>query len=162
MPLIRNNTLKNLFSQIDSLSILTANVSDPTGYGRVLKDSNGLVEEIIEEKDTNDQQKKIKEVFTGVMVVNGKILKELIPLINNNNASKEYYLTDLIGIANSNGFKIETLSVSWEETLGANTRSEQEKLEQTYRKMKNEELLKNGITLIDKNRVDVRLSLIHI
>ena len=156
VPLIRKNTLKKLFSLNDSLSILTANVSDPTGYGRVLKDSNGLVEEIIEEKDTNDQQKNIKEIFTGVMAVNGKILKELIPLINNNNASKEYYLTDLIGIANSNGFKIETLSVSWEETLGANTRCEQEKLEQTYRKMKNEELLKNGITLIDKNRVDVR------
>ena len=156
VPLIRKNTLKKLFSLNDSLSILTANISDPTGYGRVLKDSNGLVEEIIEEKDTNDQQKNIKEIFTGVMAVNGKILKELIPLINNNNASKEYYLTDLIGIANSNGFKIETLSVSWEETLGANTRSEQEKLEQIYRKMKNEELLKNGITLIDKNRVDVR------
>ena len=156
VPLIRKNTLKKLFSLNDSLSILTANISDPTGYGRVLKDSNGLVEEIIEEKDTNDQQKNIKEIFTGVMAVNGKILKKLIPFINNNNASKEYYLTDLIGIANSNGFKIETLSVSWEETLGANTRSEQEKLEQIYRKMKNEELLKNGITLIDKNRVDVR------
>ena len=156
VPLIRKKTLKKLFSLNDSLSILTANVSDPTGYGRVLKDSNGLVEEIIEEKDTNDQQKNIKEIFTGVMAVNGKILRELIPLINNNNASKEYYLTDLIGIANSNGFKIETLNVSWEETLGANTRSEQEKLEQTYRKMKNDELLKNGITLIDKNRVDVR------
>ena len=76
MPLIRKNTLKKLFSLNDSLSILTANVSDPTGYGRVLKDSNGLVEEIIEEKDTNDQQKNIKEIFTGGMAVNGKILKE--------------------------------------------------------------------------------------
>lgn len=156
VPLIKKNTLKKLSSLNDPLSILTANVSDPTGYGRVLKGSNDLVKEIIEEKDTNAQQKKIKEIFTGVMAIKGKILKELIPLINNNNASKEYYLTDLIGIANSNGFKIKTLCVSWEETLGANTRSEQEKLEQTYRKMKNEELLKNGITLIDKNRVDVR------
>ena len=156
VPLIKKNTLKKLSSLNDPLSILTANVSDPTGYGRVLKGSNDFVEEIIEEKDTNAQQKNIKEIFTGVMAIKGKILKELIPLINNNNASKEYYLTDLIGIANSNGFKIKTLSVSWEETLGANTRSEQEKLEQTYRKMKNEELLKNGITLIDKNRVDVR------
>ena len=156
VPLIRKSTLKKLFSLNDSLSILTANVTDPTGYGRVLKDSNDFVEEIIEEKDTNAQQKNIKEIFTGVMAIKGKILRELIPLINNNNASREYYLTDLIGIANSNGFKIETLSVSWEETLGANTRCEQEKLEQTYRKMKNEELLKKGITLIDKNRVDVR------
>ena len=156
VPLIRKSTLKKLFSLNDSLSILTANVPDPTGYGRVLKNSSGLVKQIVEEKDTNAEQKNIKEIFTGVMAIKGKILRELIPLINNNNASKEYYLTDLIGIANTNGFKIETLNVSWEETLGANTRSEQEKLEQTYRKMKNEELLQNGINLIDKNRVDVR------
>ena len=156
VPLISKNTLKNLCSLNDSVSILTTNLSDPTGYGRVIKDANSLVVEIVEEKDTNTDQKNIKEIFTGVMAVNGKILKELLPLINNKNASKEYYLTDLIGIAYSNRFKIETLSVSSEETLGANTRSEQEKLEQIYRKMKNEELLEKGITLIDKSRVDVR------
>ena len=156
VPLIGKNTLKNLCSLNDSVSILTTNLSDPSGYGRVIKDANSLVVEIIEEKDTNTDQKNIKEIFTGVMAGNGKILKELLPLINNKNASKEYYLTDLIGIAYSNRFKIETLSVSPEETLGANTRSEQEKLEQIYRKMKNEELLEKGITLIDKSRVDVR------
>ena len=156
VPLISKNTLKSLCSLNNSVSILTTNLSDPTGYGRVIKDAKSLVVEIIEEKDTNAEQKEIKEIFTGVMAVNGKILKELLPSINNKNASKEYYLTDLIGIAYSNRFKIETLSVSWEETLGANTRSEQEKLEQIYRKMKNEDLLKKGITLIDKNRVDVR------
>ena len=156
VPLISKNTLKSLCSHNDSISILTTNLSDPTGYGRVIKDAKSLVVEIIEEKDTNAEQKEIKEIFTGVMAVNGKTLKELLPSINNKNASKEYYLTDLIGIAYSNRFKIETLSVSWEETLGANTRSEQEKLEQIYRKMKNEDLLKKGITLIDKSRVDVR------
>ena len=156
VPLISKNTLKSLCTLNDSVSILTTNLSDPTGYGRVIKDANSLVVEIVEEKDANTDQKNIKEIFTGVMAVNGKILKELLPLINNKNASKEYYLTDLIGIAYSNRFKIETLSVSSEETLGANTRSEQEKLEQIYRKMKNEELLEKGITLIDKSRVDVR------
>ena len=156
VPLISKNTLKNLCTLNDSVSMLTTSLSDPTGYGRVIKDANSLVVEIVEEKDANTDQKNIKEIFTGVMAVNGKILKELLPLINNKNASKEYYLTDLIGIAYSNRFKIETLSVSWEETLGANTRSEQEKLEQIYRKMKNEDLLKKGITLIDKSRVDVR------
>jgi len=156
VPLISKNTLESLCSLNDSVSILTTNLSDPKGYGRVIKDAKSLVVEIIEEKDTSAEQKEIKEIFTGVMAVNGKILKELLPSINNKNASKEYYLTDLIGIAYSNRFKIETLSVSWEETLGANTRSEQEKLEQIYRKMKNEDLLKKGITLIDKNRVDVR------
>ena len=129
VPLIGKNTLKNLCSLNDSVSILTTNLSDPSGYGRVIKDANSLVVEIIEEKDINTDQKNIKEIFTGVMAVNGKILKELLPLINNKNASKEYYLTDLIGIAYGNRFKIETLSVSSEETLGANTRSEQEILE---------------------------------
>ena len=156
VPLISKNTLKDLCLLNDSISILTTNLIKPTGYGRVIKDAKSLVVEIIEEKDTNAEQKEIKEIFTGVMAINGKILKELLPSINNKNASKEYYLTDLIGIAYSNRFKIETLSVSWEETLGANTRSEQEKLEQIYRKMKNEDLLKKGITLIDKSRVDVR------
>ena len=160
VPLIQESSLKKLCSLNNSLSILTTNFNDPTGYGRVVKNSNGFVEEIVEEKDTNTEQKNIKEVFTGVMAINGKILKDLLPLINNNNTSKEFYLTDLIGIANKNGFKIDSLSVSWEETLGANTRYEQEKLEQTYRKMKNEKLLENGITLIDKNRVDVRGSLL--
>ena len=156
VPLISEKTLKNLCSLNDSISILTTNLADPKGYGRVIKDTKNIVVEIVEEKDTNTDQKNIKEIFTGVMAVNGKILKELLPSINNKNASKEYYLTDLIGIAYNNRFKIESLSVFSEETLGANTRSEQEKLEQIYRKMKNKELLEKGITLIDKSRVDVR------
>ena len=156
VPLIEANTLKNLCSLNDSISILTTNLDDPSGYGRVIKDKGNHVTEIVEEKDANTKQKNTKEVFTGVLSVKGEILKKLLPEIDNKNASKEYYLTDLIGIAYGNGFKIETLRATWEETLGANTRFEQEQLEQTYRKMKNEELLQKGITLIDKSRVDVR------
>ena len=117
VPLIEANTLKNLCSLNDSISILTTNLDDPSGYGRVIKDKGNHVIEIVEEKDANTKQKNTKEVFTGVLSVKGEILKKLLPEIDNKNASKEYYLTDLIGIAYGNGFKIETLRATWEETL---------------------------------------------
>ena len=156
VPLIQEETLKKLCNLKSDLSILTTNLENPTGYGRVEKDKEDHVIRIIEEKDADLEQKKIKEIFTGILVAKGEILIKLIPKINNNNSAKEFYLTDLIGIANSNGFKINTLSSSNEETAGANSRLEQEGLEKTLRKMKTKDLLNNGVTLIDKSRVDVR------
>ena len=156
VPLIQEETLKKLCNLKSDLSILTTNLENPTGYGRVEKDKEDHVIRIIEEKDADLEQKKIKEIFTGILVAKGEILIKLIPKINNNNSAKEFYLTDLIGIANSNGFKINTLSSSNEETAGANSRLEQEELEKTLRKMKTKDLLNNGVTLIDKSRVDVR------
>ena len=156
VPLIQEETLKKLCNLDSDLSILTTNLENPTGYGRVEKDKEDHVIRIIEEKDADLEQKKIKEIFTGILVAKGEVLIKLIPKINNNNSAKEFYLTDLIGIANSNGFKINTLSSSNEETAGANSRLEQEELEKTLRKMKTKDLLNNGVTLIDKSRVDVR------
>ena len=156
VPLIKEETLKKLCSQESDLSILTTILENPTGYGRVLKDKENNVIEIIEEKDADLEQKKIKEIFTGILVAKGEILKKYIPEINDNNTAKEFYLTDLIGIAHKNGFKIKTFSSSSEETTGANNRSEQEELERTLRTMKAEELLRNGAILLDKSRVDVR------
>ena len=156
VPLIKEETLKKLCSQEFDLSILTTNLENPTGYGRVLKDKENNVLRIIEEKDADQEQKKIKEIFTGILVTNGSVLKKYIPEINNNNSAKEFYLTDLIGIAHKNGFKINTLSSSNAESAGANNRFEQEELEKTLRKMKSEDLLRNGATLLDKSRVDVR------
>ena len=72
----------------------------------MLKDKENNVLRIIEEKDADQEQKKIKEIFTGILVTNGNVLKKYIPEINNNNSAKEFYLTDLIGIAHKNGFKI--------------------------------------------------------
>ena len=156
VPLIKEETLKKLCSQESDLSILTTILENPTGYGRVLKDKKNNVLEIIEETDADSDQKKIKEIFTGILVAKGGILKKHIPEINDNNSAKEFYLTDLISIAHKNGFKIKTFSSSSEETTGANNRSEQEELERTLRTMKAEELLRNGATLLDKSRVDVR------
>ena len=156
VPLIKEETLEKLCNQESDLSILTTNLKNPTGYGRALKDKENNVLGIIEEKDADLEQKKIKEIFTGILVTKGSVLKKYIPEINNNNSAKEFYLTDLIGIAHKNGFKINTLSSSNEETAGANNRIEQEELEKTLRIMKSEDLLKNGATLLDKSRVDVR------
>jgi bifunctional UDP-N-acetylglucosamine pyrophosphorylase/glucosamine-1-phosphate N-acetyltransferase len=156
VPLIKEETLKKLCNQESDLSILTTNLENPTGYGRALKDKENNVLGIIEEKDADLEQKKIKEIFTGILVIKGGLLKNFIPEIENNNSAKEFYLTDLIGIVHKNGFKINTLSSSNEETAGANNRIEQEELERTLRMMKTEELLKNGATLLDKSRVDVR------
>jgi len=156
VPLIKEETLKKLCNQKSDLSILTTNLENPTGYGRALKDKENNVLGIIEEKDADLEQKKIKEIFTGILVTKGSVLKKYIPEINNNNSAKEFYLTDLIGIAHKNGFKINTLRSSNEETAGANNRSEQEELEKTLRKMKSDDLLRNGATLLDKSRVDVR------
>ena len=156
VPLIKEETLKKLCNQESDLSILTTNLENPTGYGRTLKDKENNVLGIIEEKDADSEQKKIKEIFTGILVAKGSVLKKYIPEINNNNSAKEFYLTDLISIAHKNGFKINTLSSSNEETAGANNRSEQEELEKTLRIMKSDDLLRNGVTLLDKSRVDVR------
>ena len=156
VPLIKKETLEKLCNQESDLSILTTNIENPTGYGRTLKDKENNVQGIIEEKDANSEQKKIKEIFTGILVAKGGILKKHIPEIDDNNSAKEFYLTDLIGIAYKNGFKINTLNSSNEETSGANNRSEQEELEKTLRKMKSDDLLTDGATLLDKSRVDVR------
>ena len=156
VPLIKEETLHKLCNQESDLSILTTNLEDPTGYGRAVKDKEDNVLAIVEEKDANAEQKKIKEIFTGILIASGEILIKHVPEITNNNQAKEFYLTDLIGIAYENGFKINTLSSSNKETTGANSRQEQEALEKILRTMKSEDLLNKGVTLADKSRVDVR------
>ena len=156
VPLIKKTTLEDLCSIQSDISILTTILKNPTGYGRVIKDENDFATNIIEEKDATEQQKEIKEIFTGILATSGSILTELIPKIDNNNSAKEFYLTDLIGIASDNGFKINTLTSAQNETMGANSRIEQEELERTLRAMNTDELLKSGVSLVDKTRVDIR------
>ena len=156
VPLIKKTTLEDLCSIQSDISILTTILKNPTGYGRVIKDENDFATNIIEEKDATEQQKEIKEIFTGILATSGSILTELIPKIHNNNSAKEFYLTDLIGIASDNGFKINTLTSAQNETMGANSRIEQEELERTLRAMNTDELLNSGVSLVDKTRVDIR------
>ena len=129
---------------------------DPFGYGRVIKDDSGLATEIIEEKDASPEQKKINEVFTGIMIIKGEMLLSSLDEVNNNNAAGEYYLTDVIKIASKKGVKINPIIVEETEVLGANTKSELHEIENIFREMKSKDLLEQGITLSDASRVDVR------
>ena len=157
VPLIQKTTLKDLIAMThENLTILTTEIDNPSGYGRVKKDSDGMAQAIIEEKDASKEEKQIKEIFTGILCCNKNLLEEAIDEVGNDNAAKEYYLTDIVSIINEKGFKINTCLVPNEEVQGANTKTELAKLEKIYRKMKAEELLKMGITLSDPSRVDVR------
>ena len=157
VPLIKKETIKELISTSDKgLTILSTIMENPHGYGRVKKDSEGNALAIIEEKDATNNDKKIKEVFTGILCCKKPLLEEAINEVNNDNAAGEYYLTDIVSIIASKGYKINTCSVSNEEVKGANTKTELSELEGIYRKMKSEELLDMGITLSDKDRLDVR------
>jgi len=156
VPLISHETLKNALNDNHDAVILTMIPKDPFGYGRVIKDDSGLATEIIEEKDASAEQKKINEVFTGIMIIKGGMLLSSLGEVNNNNAAGEYYLTDVIKIANKKGVKINPIVVEETEVLGANTKSELHEIENIFREMKSKDLLEKGITLSDASRVDVR------
>ena len=156
VPLISHETLKNALNDNHDAVILTMIPKDPFGYGRVIKNDSGLATEIIEEKDANAEQKKINEVFTGIMIIKGEMLLSSLDEVKNNNAAGEYYLTDVIKIASKKGVKINPKVVEETEVLGANTKSELHEIENIFREMKSKDLLEQGITLSDASRVDVR------
>jgi len=157
VPLIQEDTLRKLIeTSDDSLSILTTVLDNPYGYGRVAKDDSGNALSIVEEKDATDVERKINEIFTGVLCGPKSLLDEGLSIINNNNAAGEYYLTDLISIINEKGYKIKTHEASNNEVKGANNKAELAELEALYRDMKAQDLIDNGVTVADPSRLDVR------
>jgi bifunctional UDP-N-acetylglucosamine pyrophosphorylase/glucosamine-1-phosphate N-acetyltransferase len=157
VPLIKKATLDNLIVESsDGASILTTTLENPFGYGRVKKTETGFASEIIEEKDADSDEKKIKEVFTGILCVDKELLETSLQEVTNNNAANEFYLTDIVSIMSSKGVKINTCISSNDEVQGANNKKELEKLESIYRSMKTEDLFNQGITIVDAKRLDVR------
>ena len=157
VPLIKKATLDNLIAESsEGASILTTTLEDPFGYGRVKKTESGFATAIIEEKDADSDEKKIKEVFTGILCVDKELLETSLQEVTNNNAANEFYLTDIVSIMSSKGVNINTCISSNEEVQGANNKKELEKLEGIYRSMKTEDLFNQGITIVDAKRLDVR------
>lgn len=157
VPLIKLQTLKKMLSaNEDSLTILTTELTDPTGYGRVKKDDAGLALSIVEEKDATSEEKKIKEIFTGVLCCKKTLLEEAISQVDNHNTAGEYYLTDIVSIISAKGYKINTCVASNDEVKGANNKRELSELECIYRKMRTDELLDMGVAISDPARLDVR------
>ena len=156
VPLISGETIKALINSGQECTLLSMKLNDPTGYGRIMTNEENLALKIIEQKDASDDERKIQEVFTGILLIDGSLLRPALDEINTQNASNEYYLTDLVEILSAKGVKINCIQANPTEVLGANNKYELHKLESILRKMSAEKLLEQGITLLDATRVDVR------
>lgn len=162
VPLLKLNTVKRLIANVNdkSLALLTVNLENPFGYGRIVWDKSGQVTKIVEEKDTSVTEKLIKEVNTGIMAVQGDKLKKWLKRLNNNNAQGEYYLTDVIEMAVADGISIVTNQPETiDEVLGVNNRIHLSHLERVYQQEKAYQLMEQGVTLIDPARFDLRGSI---
>ncbi|MBU2883183.1 bifunctional UDP-N-acetylglucosamine diphosphorylase/glucosamine-1-phosphate N-acetyltransferase GlmU [Psychrosphaera sp. B3R10] len=158
VPLIQSATLERLLAvkPEKGIALLTVKLDDPSGYGRIIRE-NGSVVGIIEQKDANPEQLSINEVNTGIMAVNGDLLKSWLNNLSNDNAQGEYYLTDIIAMANEQGYAVTTAHPdSAMEVEGANNRVQLAALEREYQKRETEKLMLAGASMRDPSRVDVR------
>lgn len=159
VPLIRPDTLRELIALAgpEAMSLLTVELADPTGYGRIVRDAAGKIARIVEEKDASPAERAIREGNTGVMAVPVRHLRRWLSQLRNANAQGEYYLTDIIAMAVSEGFAIHPLRArTTVETLGVNDKRQLAELETEYRRARADELLTAGVTLADPARIDVR------
>lgn len=159
VPLIRPETLRQLISPPPqpTLSLLTAELPDPNGYGRIVRDSRGAVERIVEQKDTTAEEAALREINTGIMAAPAKLLGRWLARLQNRNSQREYYLTDVVGMAVTEGVKIVTHRprTVWE-ILGVNSKRELADLERAHQRSIAQALLEQGVTLRDPERLDVR------
>ncbi|HEY0962382.1 MAG TPA: bifunctional UDP-N-acetylglucosamine diphosphorylase/glucosamine-1-phosphate N-acetyltransferase GlmU [Pseudomonadales bacterium] len=159
VPLIRAETLSQLLAPVDanSMSVLTAVVQKPQGLGRIVRDANGDVRAIVEEKDATPEQRKIDEINTGFMAIPVARLQSWLPRLRNNNAQGEYYLTDVVALALQDGCRVHTVQCADElEAAGVNNRQQLAELERHYQKRETTKLLLAGVTMRDPARVDLR------
>jgi bifunctional UDP-N-acetylglucosamine pyrophosphorylase/glucosamine-1-phosphate N-acetyltransferase len=164
VPLTSKKTLSKLEKLADgvrgkdcALALLTQNLANPTGYGRIVRDAEGSVQEIVEEKDATLAQKAIKEINTGIMVLPTNSLKKWLKALRSSNAQGEYYLTDVIAMAVKDGVPIRTTQADYEyETVGVNSRDQLAALERVHQLNIANQLMDAGVSLADPARIDVR------
>ncbi|MGC1329348.1 bifunctional UDP-N-acetylglucosamine diphosphorylase/glucosamine-1-phosphate N-acetyltransferase GlmU, partial [Pseudomonas sp.] len=159
VPLIEVETLHRLLALVtpEQLGLLTVNLADPAGYGRIVRDAAGKVSAIVEHKDASDAQRAIKEGNTGILAVPSKRLAEWLGRLSNNNAQGEYYLTDVIAMAVGDGLVVATEQpLDAMEVQGANDRRQLSELERHYQLREARRLMAQGVTLRDPARFDVR------
>jgi bifunctional UDP-N-acetylglucosamine pyrophosphorylase/glucosamine-1-phosphate N-acetyltransferase len=162
VPLVQLSTLQALLhARQEGLAVLTEILSDPTGYGRIVRDLKGEIIAIVEHKDANEAERAINEVNTGIMAAPTAALKGWLAKLNNNNVQGEYYLTDIIGMAVAEGINVEVAHPRASfETLGVNSRAQQAELERLWQAEQARRQLEAGVTLADPARFDVRGQLI--
>lgn len=159
VPLLKKTTIDKLLENVSqkSIGLLTVNLDDPTGYGRIVRDSDGKVLKIVEEKDTNQKEKLISEGNTGIIATPGDLLKQWLSKLENGNAQNEFYLTDIIEMAVNDGVEVKTNQPeTQDEVLGVNDRTQLAHLERVYQLEQAEKLMVHGVALRDPARIDVR------
>ncbi|MCG6940935.1 MAG: bifunctional UDP-N-acetylglucosamine diphosphorylase/glucosamine-1-phosphate N-acetyltransferase GlmU [Thiohalocapsa sp.] len=159
VPLIEPETLNRLVadSAETALGLLTMTLADPTGYGRIVRDADGRVLRSVEHKDASDAERAITEVNTGIIVAHRQRLEDWLGRVGNDNVQREYYLTDVIGLATGDGVDVVTAQPeTLEEVAGINDRIQLAELERYHQRRTAECLMRRGTTIIDPARIDIR------
>jgi len=159
VPLTRLATLRALLTAVagGKLALLTAELADPSGYGRIVRDGAGRVTRIVEQKDASESEQAIREINTGVLAAPVAHLKNWLAAVRNENVQKEYYLTDVTGMAAAAGADIASAQPAdvWE-TLGVNSKAQLAELERIHQRNQAHALMEQGVTLMDPARFDLR------
>lgn len=157
VPLTQISTLHQMQQAGEGLVLLTVTLDNPTGYGRIVRDAQGDVLCIVEEKDATPEQREIREVNTGILLAPTARLRNWLSQLGNDNAQGEYYLTDIVGMAVQQGIAVHTVQPGqrWE-VEGINSKIQLAQLERTWQLVEAGRLLTQGVTLADPARLDVR------
>ena len=159
VPLVNSTTLRETtaLAAVSGIALISAVIEDPSGYGRIVRDSDGHVRGIVEERDADDEQRSIAEINTGILAAHAGKLRRWLHDLNRDNAQGEYYLTDVIGHAVEDGLSVRTVPPeAIEEVLGANDRVQLAVLERFQQRRLAEALMRDGASLADPARIDIR------
>ena len=163
-PLIEAQTLKACVEVAggETISLVTADMPDPKGMGRIVRDADGTLLEIVEDKDLGIDQKEICEVNSGILSTSATVLHRFLPKLTSQNSQKEYYLTDLIGMARCGGVTVHGVKVAdYREILGVNDRKQLAEAERVFQRRQADKLMLGGLSLADPSRIDIRGELSH-
>ena len=159
VPLIRTNTVQALAQACEGvrLALLTVTLDDATGYGRIVRDAQGRVQGIVEHKDATEAQRAIREVYTGILAAPTAALARWVAALRNDNAQREYYLTDIVAMAVAEGVEVVAAQPAGEtEVLGVNSPAQLADLERRFQRQQAEALMEAGVRLADPARFDLR------
>ncbi len=159
VPLVSEATLAALLEKADSgsLALLSVMLADPTGYGRIIRNEKGQAQKIVEQEEANETELTVCEVNTGILACPAGHLRNWLAKLNNDNSQGEYYLTDVIAMAVADQYPVDVLIAPGEiEVMGVNDKQQLAELESANRAEKAAGLMRDGVTLLDPARVDVR------